>query len=195
MRLATVEEAFGAAVASLDQLLSREQIGRGKVVLNGVERVVVLLNRGRSVDVGDEMRPLVVAAFGHLDFVAHPLQTPLAAVAHIAVVGRTQPLADRWAFLRRETTGMTVGDPVLLRPRLRERLGRWQWLQPVHPRLRRLLHTGQQVVAVIADALAQRLALPLVFGRFAVALCERQPQVCATILDLPDAGSRSFLGW
>src|SRR5690349_9366057 len=31
--------------------------------------------------------------------------------------------------------------------------------------MRRLLHTGEQIVAVISDALAQRLALPLVAGQ------------------------------
>jgi len=73
-----VQDAFGADVASIDHLLSWEQIGRGKVVLNGVKGMVILLNRGRGVDVGDEMGAVVVTAFGHMDFVAHPLQIPLA---------------------------------------------------------------------------------------------------------------------
>ena len=160
-----MEDAFGAAVAGIDELLSREQINPREMALDRDKGMVILFNRGRSVDVGDEMGAVVVTAFGHMDFVAHPLQTPLAPVAHIAVIGRAQPLADWRAFLRRESTCMTVGEAVLLRPRLLERLDRWQLLEPVHPCRRRVLHTGEQRVAVIADALAQRLALRLVFGQ------------------------------
>src|SRR5262245_40908162 len=111
------------------------------------------------------MWAVVVTAFGHTDVVAHPLPIPLAPVAHIAVVGRAQPLADWRAFLRCETTRMAVGDPVLLRPRLLERLDRWQLPEPVHPCLRRLLYTSQQGVAVIPDTLAQCLALRFLFGQ------------------------------
>ena len=85
-----------------------------ELVLDRVERLGILFQRRSGVHVGDAMWPLVVTPWGHRDFVAHPLQTPLApvcacmrpyaAVAHIAVVGRAQPLAHRWAFLRRETT-------------------------------------------------------------------------------------------
>ena len=78
MRLATVQDAFGADVASIDQLLSGEQIGLREMALDRDKGMVVLLNRWGSVDVGDEMRAVVVTAFGHMDFVADPLQAPLA---------------------------------------------------------------------------------------------------------------------
>jgi hypothetical protein len=38
------------------------------------------------------VRQLVVAAFRQVHFIADPLASPLATVAHIAVVGRAQPL-------------------------------------------------------------------------------------------------------
>ena len=39
---------------------------------------------------------------------------------------------------------MPIAHPILLRPGLRERLDRWQRLEPVESLLSRLLHTGQQ---------------------------------------------------
>jgi len=60
---------------------------------------------------------------------------------------------------------MAMVHPILLRPDLLKRLDRWQLPEPVHLCLRRLLHTGEQRVAVIPNALAQRLALCLVFGQ------------------------------
>jgi hypothetical protein len=90
MCVAAVQDPFRAEVAGLYQLLSRQRIGSGEVVLNGVKGMVILLNRWSGVDVRDEMRPVVIAARRHMDFVAYPLQTPLAAVAHVAVGGRAQ---------------------------------------------------------------------------------------------------------
>ena len=59
---------------------------------------------------------------------------------------------------------MAVGQAVLLRPGLLERLDRWQLLEPVHPRLRRLLHRRQQLEAVIPNALAHLNASRSVFS-------------------------------
>ena len=62
-------------------------------------------------------------------------------------------------------TRVAVGHAILLRPDLRERLDCWELLEPVHPFLRRLFHTGKQVEAVVADPPAQCLTLRLLFGK------------------------------
>jgi hypothetical protein len=72
---------------------------------------------------------------------------------------------------------MAVGQLLLLRPHRCKRLDRRQLLEPLLSLLCCcLLHTGQQVIAILADAPAQRLTFCLLLGQalvvdaFAIAL-------------------------
>ena len=128
--------------------------------------MVVLLGRGSRLDLGDEMRKVVVAALGQMHLVADPVEVPLAAVADLLVVRRAVPFADRQHLLRGEPLGMAVDLAILLRPGLLKDADGGQFLEPGPLRLRGgLLKTGEQRVAVLANGRAQRVAFGLSLGR------------------------------
>lgn len=97
--VAALKDPFCADVAGIHQVFSRQQTRCNQMLLDRVEGMVVLFNRWSGMHAGDEMRAVVVAALGQMDLVAKPFYAPLSAVAHIRVIGRAEPFADRRALL------------------------------------------------------------------------------------------------
>ena len=73
VRVAAVQDAFGADVAGIDQMLLRQKVLLHQLCMDRLQRVVVLLRRGCGLDLRDEVRQVVVATFGHVHLVADPL--------------------------------------------------------------------------------------------------------------------------
>jgi hypothetical protein len=129
------------------------------------------------------MWSLVIAALRHRDVVAHPLQTPLATVAHSTVAGSAQgarshsPTGDRSCGVRRRALlawplGMgyccaqvcpDMRAPGALAPApacsslLQLAPACSSLLEPLASHLSRRLKTGQRVAAIVAHAAAERL--------------------------------------
>lgn len=104
----TLQNPFGADLASVNQLFLRQQLLGRQLRLDGLERMVILWRRGWGFDQRDEMWQIVVAALGHMHFVTDPVEIALAPVAHLGIVGRALPRTDvtgsislgvrRWAW-------------------------------------------------------------------------------------------------
>jgi hypothetical protein len=62
----TVSDAFGARVARIHQLVGREQVVGRQIGLKGVERVVILLGGCGGGDLGNQVRQVVLTAFGQM---------------------------------------------------------------------------------------------------------------------------------
>jgi len=153
------EDPFGARVARIHQLVGREQVVGRQIGLTGVERLLILVRGWGSGNLRNQVGHVILTPFGQVDLVPDPLPGALAPIADIAVVGGAQPLSHRRSLLRREATRVAVGDALLLRPDLLERLHRRQWLEPLPSLLRgRLLHTSQQVRAIVAESHRRRRA-------------------------------------
>ncbi len=99
MGVTALEDALGADIAGIHQMLGWQQARRGQMRLDGVEGLVILLNRRGGVCIGDEMRAVVVAALGQMHVVSHPLQAAFTAVAQVRVIQGAEPFTDRRALL------------------------------------------------------------------------------------------------
>jgi len=85
----TVEDAFGADIASIHEVLRGQPLVCRQIGLDGVKRGVILLRRRRGRDLRDEVRKIVFAALGQMDFVPDPLLRALAPVAHVPIIRGT----------------------------------------------------------------------------------------------------------
>jgi hypothetical protein len=113
-----VQDALGADIACVYQVLGRQHLFCGQVCLNGLQRMLVVQSGRRRFDLGDEMWQGVIAAFAQMDLVPNPLEVALSAIAHFQVIGGTNPLPHGRHLFGGQAASMALFASVWLRPDL-----------------------------------------------------------------------------
>lgn len=127
-------------------MLARWQALAQQRLLDGGRHVHVGDGRQDGLNIGDQMHPIALTAFGQMHLVADPCGRGFVGVMRLYVLGRGDALTRGRQVFHRSPLHLPIDHDILLQPDLAQHLNRWHLAQPLkYIFTPQQLHQGQPI--------------------------------------------------